>query len=245
LSDGWPTLCYHSRYRLCDRRDRHNALIESFKEAARNTHTPQPILGTTTQVCEMSLDVDADVLITEVAPISALIQRMGRCNRDNGRMLRESRIGTVFVIRREQGRDKPYDSVDLDAADSFVSAIVGRPVSQEELERVFQQHDNRVVEPDKLCPFLDSGAYAQAGEDSFRDIDEFTVPCVLDGGDLQNVLAALRHRTPIDRFIVPVPHRYVANDLRPEDPRFPRWLSVARPDDYDALTGFGPRAANN
>ena len=35
----------------------------------------------TTQVCEMSLDLDADVSTTELALISALVQRFGRSNR--------------------------------------------------------------------------------------------------------------------------------------------------------------------
>jgi CRISPR-associated endonuclease/helicase Cas3 len=34
-----------------------------------------------TQVAEMSLDLSADLLITDIAPVSSLIQRMGRLNR--------------------------------------------------------------------------------------------------------------------------------------------------------------------
>jgi len=236
--DGWTTFCYHSRYRLCDRRERHNDLIGEFRQAAQVGFRPRAILGVTTQVCELSLDLDADVLITEVAPVSSLIQRMGRCNRDNEKMLTEKRVGTVYIVRREPGREKPYDRADLEAADSFVDAIAGREVSQAELERVFRKHDNQVVEPNKLCPFLDSGAYAQAGEESFRDIEEFTVPCVLDG-DLGEVLQSLRSRKPLDRFIVPVPRRDVAKELCPEDVCFPRWLNVARSANYDRVTGFG------
>jgi CRISPR-associated endonuclease/helicase Cas3 len=187
----------------------------------------------------MSLDLDADVLITELAPISALIQRMGRCNRDNKRMLTEGRVGTVFVVRPEQGREKPYDKCDLEAATRFVDAIVGRSVSQKGLEREFRQHDNQIVEPDRLCPFLDSGAYAAAREESFRDTDDFTVPCVLDGDDLERVLRSLRDRERFDGFIVPVPRRLVVHELRPDDSRFPRWLSVASSQNYDRITGFG------
>jgi CRISPR-associated endonuclease/helicase Cas3 len=235
----WPTYCYHSRYRLCDRRDRHNELIRGFQQAAGDKDHPQAILGVTTQVCEMSLDLDADVLITDLAPISAIIQRMGRCNRDNERLIDESRIGMVYVVRRQEGRDKPYERADLDTAEAFINSITGRDASQRDLEDAFKVHDNQIVEPDKLCPFLDSGAFAQAGEETFRDIDEFTVPCVLDGTDLDEVLVALRERRSIDALIVPVPRRHTADHLRPDDPRFPRWLSVARSEGYDRITGFG------
>jgi CRISPR-associated endonuclease/helicase Cas3 len=236
---GLAAYCYHSRYRLCDRRERHNELIKEFQDAAGDKEHPRAILGVTTQVCEMSLDLDADVLITDVAPISSLIQRMGRCNRDNERMLKENRIGIVLVVRREIGREKPYEREDRDAAVGFVDELAGRDVSQMILEDTFKKHDNQAVEPDRLCPFLDSGPYAQAREESFRDIEEFTVPCVLDGEDLTKVLDALQARKSIDGFVLPVPHQQVANELRPDDRRFPRWLNVASAKNYDRITGFG------
>ncbi len=62
------------------------------------------VLAVTTQVCEMSLDLDADVLITEEAPITAIIQRMGRCNRKNGC---PRRSGKVYVYPPEDP-EKPY-----------------------------------------------------------------------------------------------------------------------------------------
>ncbi len=38
-------------------------------------------LAVTTQVAEMSLDISADLLVTDLAPVPALIQRLGRLNR--------------------------------------------------------------------------------------------------------------------------------------------------------------------
>jgi hypothetical protein len=62
---------------------------------------------------------------------------------------------------------------------------------------------------------------------------------VLDGVDLENVLRSIKNRERIDGFIVPVPRQYVAHHLRPDDSKFPRWLSVASSDNYDKITGFG------
>jgi CRISPR-associated endonuclease/helicase Cas3 len=47
-----PVICYHSRFRLSDRVGRHQATMRALKEQ------PGPALGVTTQVCEMSLDID-------------------------------------------------------------------------------------------------------------------------------------------------------------------------------------------
>lgn len=71
---GVIPLIYHSRYRYQDRVDKHKAVIEGFKST-------KAIFAVTTQVCEMSLDLSADLLVSAMAPASALIQRLGRLNR--------------------------------------------------------------------------------------------------------------------------------------------------------------------
>ena len=38
-------------------------------------------IAVTTQVVEVSLDIDYDILFTQIAPLDALIQRFGRVNR--------------------------------------------------------------------------------------------------------------------------------------------------------------------
>jgi len=237
---GVPASCYHSRFKLEDRRARHNELIRGF-QAAASDRAAGPILGVTTQVCEMSLDIDASVLITDLAPIAALIQRMGRCNRDSGK-LKSRPPGRVYVIRPEPGTEKPYEKDELEAAEKFVDSLVKEhPVaSQLDLEHTYEAHDPRVVEPLKHCPFLSSGPYADGRESNFRDIDEFTVPCVLED-ELPDVVRAIQDRRPIDGFLVPVPRRFA----RPPEPtpheRFPRWLSVAPPSHYSEQIGFADR----
>jgi CRISPR-associated endonuclease/helicase Cas3 len=72
---GQTVLSYHSRFRLCDRQRVHRQTVSAFQSRSETS------VALTTQVCEMSLDLDADVLITETAPISAMIQRFGRANR--------------------------------------------------------------------------------------------------------------------------------------------------------------------
>ncbi len=59
---GNQVLVYHSRFRLVDRKAAHERTVAAFQQS------DLPAIAITTQVCEMSLDLDADVLITEVAP---------------------------------------------------------------------------------------------------------------------------------------------------------------------------------
>jgi CRISPR-associated endonuclease/helicase Cas3 len=71
---------FHSRFTYNDRSKKENALIEKFSNPKPNGEKRGKIL-VATQVVEASLDVDFDVLFTEIAPMDALVQRMGRVNR--------------------------------------------------------------------------------------------------------------------------------------------------------------------
>ena len=66
-----PRYLLHARFTFSDRQEK-EALVEK----------PSPgTIFIATQVVEVSLDISYDVLLTEVAPVDALVQRMGRVNR--------------------------------------------------------------------------------------------------------------------------------------------------------------------
>jgi CRISPR-associated endonuclease/helicase Cas3 len=75
-NDSAP-LIYHSRFKYPDRVARHKAVIDAF-DPKKN---PGEALAICSQVAEMSLDLSADLLVTDLAPVPALIQRLGRLNR--------------------------------------------------------------------------------------------------------------------------------------------------------------------
>jgi CRISPR-associated endonuclease/helicase Cas3 len=65
--------CLHSRFTSLHRLQKEEVVVKLEKD--------QPFLLVSTQVVEVSLDIDFDVIYTENAPIDALIQRAGRVNR--------------------------------------------------------------------------------------------------------------------------------------------------------------------
>lgn len=67
-------LCYHSRFMQKDRLKKEKYILEKEKKEGS-------FLLVATQVVEVSLDIDFDILFTENAPIDAIIQRAGRVNR--------------------------------------------------------------------------------------------------------------------------------------------------------------------
>jgi CRISPR-associated endonuclease/helicase Cas3 len=197
-------LCYHSRFRLMDRATRHEEVIARFRRTEW-----RPVLLLSTQVCEMSLDLDADVLVSEVAPVSSVIQRMGRCCRES--MPRPGRIGQILLYSPESHR--PYEREEAEQGEAFLRWAEGRSLSQADLA---QYLDEMVVDPvvvDGYTSFLGSGWWAWSREEAFREADEYTFDAVLDT-DIREFLAAREARRPADGWVVPVPRRHTLRDER-------------------------------
>lgn len=69
------TPAYHSRYTLPDRKTLDRAVLASYGRGCSSGNTR---ILVATQVAEQSLDVDFDVLVTDLCPIDVLLQRLGR-----------------------------------------------------------------------------------------------------------------------------------------------------------------------
>ncbi|MCB0209744.1 MAG: CRISPR-associated helicase Cas3' [Anaerolineae bacterium] len=79
-------ILFHARYPAAWRKEREDKVIKLFgkPEADGTDHRPkngQKAIVVATQVIEQSLDLDFDVMITDLAPIDLLIQRAGRLQR--------------------------------------------------------------------------------------------------------------------------------------------------------------------
>ncbi|KOP26816.1 ATP-dependent RNA helicase [Hapalosiphon sp. MRB220] len=223
-------LTYHSRFRLCDRQRIHSDTVAAF--AYSESKVPDRAIAVTTQVCEMSLDLDADVLITEIAPVSALVQRFGRANRH---LKREFAILHTY----KPPSDRPYHKEDLEKAKAFLSFLSSGAdkISQYQLAVAFDDYTRQERKADGSSPFLDSGYYATPG--SFRDTDEFAVPCILDR-DLDVVKQVLNStkKHEKEKFIINVPKKW-ANQRTEEHCWLPKYLGVAQWEGhYDESRGF-------
>lgn len=70
---------FHARYPAEDRKTREEQVLALFGKHA--SHRPKRAILVATQVVEQSLDVDFDVMITDIAPIDLVLQRAGRMHR--------------------------------------------------------------------------------------------------------------------------------------------------------------------
>lgn len=80
LSEEWEILLLHSRYTIQERRSREQHLVDLLGPRVVDTR-PERLIVIGTQVIEQSLDIDFDMMVSDIAPMSSLIQRMGRLHR--------------------------------------------------------------------------------------------------------------------------------------------------------------------
>jgi CRISPR-associated endonuclease/helicase Cas3 len=74
---GTNSLLHHSRYAVEDRTWLDQRLLGIFGVRGQRTG----VVAVTTQTAEQSLDIDADLLITDACPADVLLQRLGRLHR--------------------------------------------------------------------------------------------------------------------------------------------------------------------
>ncbi len=128
-----PALIYHSRFRYEDRVERHGDVVSAFR-------MPGAVMACTTQVAEMSLDISADLLVTDLAPVPALIQRLGRLNR---RSTPDAPAPIKpFVVLPAQ--DLPYSAGEMAEAREWLSSLANRDLSQMDLSNAWTPVEREV-----------------------------------------------------------------------------------------------------
>lgn len=125
---GLNPYLYHSRFRYQDRKIRHRETVNAFKP-----EHAEPVLAITTQVAEMSLDLSATLLVSQVADPAALVQRLGRLNRKYCGMA----LDAHFYPDPFHGM--PYTESQLERGSDLVQTLQG-DISQSDLATWLENH---------------------------------------------------------------------------------------------------------
>jgi CRISPR-associated endonuclease/helicase Cas3 len=118
---GDPTPCtlLHSRFRGYER----GSLLDRVRAAPGEAGH----IVVSTQVVEAGIDIDAAVLVTEVAPWPSVVQRAGRCNRKG--LLDDAELWWFPAKPKQQ----PYPADDLAATAAALTSLEGATVTGEDL----------------------------------------------------------------------------------------------------------------
>jgi CRISPR-associated endonuclease/helicase Cas3 len=106
------TALLHSRYTFARRRELEELIVETYMPNKKN-RDKAPCIVVSTQVVEASLDIDADIMFTEPAPVDSLIQRMGRVYRRFARSLGNNateRANVIIIINNGKKFKKKIDA---------------------------------------------------------------------------------------------------------------------------------------
>jgi len=109
---GLSPLLYHSRYKYGDRVNHHRAVVDRFKSDGA-------VMAVATQVAEMSLDLSATLLVSQIADPAGLIQRLGRLNR------RYCGQALDALFYPDPKVDRPYSREQLEMGMALVQEFTG------------------------------------------------------------------------------------------------------------------------
>jgi len=201
------SICYHSRF-INKHRTVKEWLINKFSKL------PGGLLLVATQIVEVSLDIDFDILITENAPVDALIQRIGRVNRAG---LKKDTC--VYIYPHNNISEKVYNAEILKRSFKQISLLNGTsPTESQYRQLVDSVYDDYDITKD---PDFEQGLSA------YEDIQKLCLD-IMDFGeeDSNNAKAVTRMISYIKSPIIPMIY---CNKLKKSTPNQKRQYQVEIP----------------
>ena len=120
------TMLMHSRFRAAERSSVAERLVSLEKTAESDA------IVVATQVVEAGVDISALTLVSDVAPWSSIVQRLGRCNR-RGDLSDRARF---FWIDDPALKPAPYAEGEISEARTLLKTLEGKSASPEALARI-------------------------------------------------------------------------------------------------------------
>ncbi|MFB6263810.1 MAG: CRISPR-associated helicase Cas3', partial [Bradymonadaceae bacterium] len=169
FSVGGVPAPHHSRFAPDDRERLDDRIEAVFGGDPDETRTGSGVVAVATQTVEQSLDLDADLLLTDLAPVDVLLQRIGRLHRHDDRPRPEcfETARTVVLVPDERDLGGSIQSGGHASADHGVGSVYPDLRALEACWRLVEDEDvwtipemnRRLVEegthPDRLAAIAD------------------------------------------------------------------------------------------
>lgn len=143
----------HSRFIDTDRAEKEKQLLSLV---GKKGDRPNAKIYIGTQVMEQSLDIDFDVLITDLCPMDLLIQRLGRLHRHNRERLKAYKNPCMYVIgcnndyKFDKGSTFVYSSYILARTQFFLPDEINIPKDVSKLVQLVYNENNEIKNVDEF-----------------------------------------------------------------------------------------------
>lgn len=142
---GLPVSLSHAGFLALDRSRKDAELVQRYGKKP-GTSRPKKSVVVATQVVEQSLDVDFDVLYTDLAPIDLLLQRIGRLHRHSRRRPKKHQEARTFILADLQDLAPPKPT-------SGSSAVYG-DYRLCQTSAALLSHGNEIALPNDVSPLV-------------------------------------------------------------------------------------------
>lgn len=166
---------FHSNFTKNDRKDKENEILKASEKPNESMNIPE--IWISTSVVEASLDIDFDILITELSDLFSLFQRFGRVNR---RAKKDFSTYNCFVFTEIQGNAHYFVDDTIHALSKQAVLNVDGVISEEEKKKLIDNYlsTEKIVQSkyyDEYCKNLkryeDNFDYLELKKDGIRRID--------------------------------------------------------------------------
>lgn len=146
----WEVILFHSRFTMMDRAGIESELIRRLGKTSTQTQRNRLII-VGTQVLEQSLDIDFDLMVTQLCPMDLLLQRIGRLHRHAreraGKLIHpECYVVVNNNLEIDSGSVAVYGKWLLHRTKKYLPDIVSLPESIPSLvESVYGECDNSLL----------------------------------------------------------------------------------------------------
>ena len=180
----------HSRFPAEDRAEITRAVVRRFgKDSQKKGLRETPCVLVATQVVEQSIDLDFDLLISDLAPVAMLLQRAGRCWRHRGNRRPSWSGGARLAVLTP-----------VDAADEFVVPKAWPFVYPKALlRRTSDQLSGRRGQPIRIPE------HVQALVDAVYDMDFLDPDAPMAEDDIERIADEQVRTMLSERYAVPAP----------------------------------------
>lgn len=217
------------------------AVLDAIK---RRLDKKQAVYVVSTQLIEAGVDIDFPCVFREMAPLEAIIQAAGRCNREG---LIPHAGGQVFVFRCLDGETKippGWYKKGRNVVETVFLAAKREPQidSPADIQEYFSHLYWTGNLDAKNVAGLRAGFKFESCADAYRLIRDDTVPVVVatweeHRDEIETLLAALRERPIRENFRALAP--FQVNVFRSELKRLPAGMAVTLCEDVDLLVWRG------